>query len=536
MSKTKIAFLLLLFIPLTTAQEPIDEFRDHYTEYEIVAQPTIEVPFGGKSTFDVTFVDRSRDGPGGYGQDVPGIPVLSHTSTIKYNPLEDKPGWLLQPQTYSLLTISGDEITFPVGVLASPSARDPVFEFEINITTTDRYGGSKTTVMQFAAISPGLASFSAINVGAPLRLQPDGIGETRLLISNAAGFTPREFSVDVGNNPCNLEINTAPTLIPAGGQAETIITVVAPADKFWYNAESCLASLEVFASEAPTNILAVTLSAQVNGLYLNVDHLIIFLAATAALILILLILAYRKARIEEEILGKPQAPWTIPAEKVYLTHLKAKDKRSWYIVRHYLMEEEYQSSLLWYRAYKKATKGERKRERVIVAHEHVYDRFERKWAKRIARPEKRADRKKAQLEKKYARLHRKAHKEALRAYKKDVRSIEKAHDKKVKKALKKWSKLAKVAAKKGAQAPPQPHFDAPIHGDAPVKPEGDFESHKLAIKEARFRAKQMKKKLALQTKHAKGEAKVKAKVRRKVEKLAKKLDDPSFVDSLDALQ
>jgi hypothetical protein len=541
--KTWLAFIAItLLVTPALAQIPTEEeVLAPFFNYELsAATPYMDMKINVQRISYLTFIDHSRDGPGGVPE-LPGIPAtiqpLVHTSSYKIEPVELKTGWNVAPAGgSSFVTEAGDEVTFAVTVNLRSQANDPLYEFDINVTTIDSYGTSKNTVQRMVAYNTGLESFSTLFQGGSLRLAPEEKTTAPLKISNTASTVPRQFGIEVIQNDCNYLVSTEVLTIAAGSRGVTQIEIQAPADKIWYNYQNCPIRLNVYSVSAPSNNSPVSISGQVNGVYLDAGHLLAaLLAAGIAAVIITFILA-RKARIEEEILGKPQAPWTIPAEKVYLTHLKKKDQRAWYTVRHYLMEEEYKSAMLWYSAYKRATKGERRHERIIVGHEHVYDRFEQKWAKRMAKPAKMAGRNRGKLEKKVARAMRKAHKSDVRTYRKSVKGVEKAHDKKVKKALKKWSKLAKKSAKKGAHAPPQPHFDAPTHANAPSAAAWSFDDHKLALKEAKFRAKMARKESKLRAQHTREAAKIKAKVRRKVEKLAKKLDDPSFINSLDVLQ
>ncbi|MGB1698117.1 MAG: hypothetical protein ACPHK8_06930 [Thermoplasmatota archaeon] len=535
--KLRFALLLtLMFVGTGMGQVLPGELFEPAYIFELVTEGTVEMDVGQAKLSPVTFYDRSRDTPNGLGvTGTPNVPGFDHTSTIRIIPLTEAQGWVVTPFSGGFATQSGQQVTFDVEILPTQQATQALYPFEINITTTDPSGNVHYVSQTLAGYTSGLDAFSAQATSSP-KLGPDEVGTALIRLSNAGSLVSREFSFREANNPCGFGVSAQTVALAARSVEEVTLSLVAPNDKFWYNSQSCLLQLEVFPANAPTNTKTVTIVATVNGFYVNPDHVITAFWIIAVLVILILIVLARKARIEEEILGKPQAPWTIPAEKVYLAHLKQRDRRAWYIVRHYLMVEEHKSALLWYTAYKRATKGERRRERIIVQHEHVYDRFEAKWAKRMEAPIKKADRNQRKLEKKVARAMRKSHKKDLRAYKKSVRAVEKAHDKKVKKATKKWAKLARKASKKGAEAPPQPHFDAPVHAEPPTAKPYEFEDHKLALKEAKFRLRMEKKQLALQAKHAKQEAKLKAKVRRKVEKLARKLDDPSFIDSLDVLK
>jgi hypothetical protein len=540
MKSLSLLIILMVALPLGMSQVPTAptpaDISDPYTKYQLAGQTCVKVDLNTRTTINIDFFDRSEDGPALIaGDGAPGVPGLAHTSSVKIEAVEKQSGWKATVNPIGFQTYAGGSYALKVKIGASSGVDVALYEFDVNVTTRDAYGGIETTILRISGYTPGAAGFTALSPS-PERVKPDSITTLEAKISNGGSLYTRTFQTQVTNNPCGFTIAT-PTITLAEGQSDTLpISLIAPNDQAWYSYKSCLVQLKIFPSSNPANAQTITMVMTVNGVYIDGDLVVTTLIAAIILTAIIFFVLYRKARIEEEILGKPQAPWTIPAEKVYLSHLKKKDQRAWYTVRHYLMEEEYKSSMLWYSAYKRATKGERKRERIIVGHEHVYDRFEQKWAKRMAKPAKMAGRNRGKLEKKVSRAMHKAHKSDVRTYRKSVKGVEKAHDKKVKKALKKWSKLAKKAAKKGAHAPPQPHFDAPTHANAPSAAAWSFDDHKLALKEAKFRAKMASKESKLRAQHTREAAKIKAKVRRKVEKMAKKLDDPSFINSLDVLQ
>jgi hypothetical protein len=238
----------------------------------------------------------------------------------------------------------------------------------------------------------------------------------------------------------------------------------------------------------------------------------------------------RKERVEEEILGKPQRPWTIPAEALYLQRLEEKDPRAAYVVRHYLMEDEYRSSLLWYYAYKRATKGSRAKERLIVKQEHGHEKWQDGWAKKVMRPEAKADRYDDKLQRKLDRRARKHHKKALQEWEKRGKALETAHAKAVEKAEERWSKEARKADKKGLAKPLRPDIAEPDFPAAPGLHAIPLAEHKWRRRADRFRAKMAKKEARLTARFERLNERRLRRVRRKVRRIGRKLDDAAFID------
>ncbi len=222
--------------------------------------------------------------------------------------------------------------------------------------------------------------------------------------------------------------------------------------------------------------------------------------------------------------------FTVPVERVYLEHLEARDPRAAYVVRHFLMEEEYRSALLWYRSFKTATKGTRAKETLVVAQENAYERFKNKWQKKIDRPIKKADRFEAKLQRKLDRRAKADVRKERRSWKKNVAKAEARHEKRSAKLLAAWEKASKKAAKRGEAAPPKPEIGEP---DVPAKPEIQkvlLADTKLQKRADRMRSRMVKKQGNLDVRFEKKDARRLAKVRRKVNKIARKIDDPEFAE------
>ncbi len=477
----------------------------------------------GIAIFEVTIRDQSIDGTGG----IENAPVFGLNHNIRYlaTPAEEKRGWVVQTPP-GAVTRSGEEVTAQFRILNTPAASDPFYSVNL---TVEMSAGAETIYrsVNVVAYTQGLAGFNAQS-GSSFLVKPGQIDTSVLKITNA-GLYPRVFGFEVANNPCNVGI-TPPSSVVVGAKAteEVPVSVRGPEDKGWYFTESCAVTLRLIPADNPNIEQTVILGGQVNGGYFNPVWAFWAVAIVFAIILLIFIVADRKARIEEELLGKPQRPWTIPVEAVYLKHLKERDPRAHYVVRHFLMEEEYQSSLLWYKDFKRATSGGRSKERLVVQQEHKLQRFEKRWKRRVARPVVVADRFENRLQKKLDREGKGALRKQHRKWRKTTKKMQLAHDAKVTKATEKWKKQAARAEKKGKPVPEAPAFSDP---DYPREPSLDrllLADHKWNKKAQRFRRKQMKRQGNLEVKYEKKEARLLRKVRRRVDKVARKLDDPDF--------
>lgn len=530
-----LAASLLLLVPLlasVTAQEPEPEFNPYVME--ITAEPTrVEVGLGVPGQIALTIHDKSIDGPGGIGatlgQDTPTAAVNPHTLTFDVEPRVDDPGWTVSMARPIIQSVyAGDTVENIVYFQALPAASTPEYVVDVNVTLSGSQGET-SQVIQLSGYNPGIPVFAALGRN-PGVAGPNEIVSAPVTIQNF-DLQPRSFSMEVVQNPCGLDVVPPQNNLVDARSTETFtVDMQTPDDKIWYFYESCPVRLQVFGDDEPDEFQTVVFNVQLNGGYINPMWVFWTVVIIAAILLLFLVAKRRKEAVEEEILGKPQKPWTIPAEKVYLEHLEERDPRAAYVVRHYLMEDEYRSALLWYESYKKATKGERKKERLIVKVEHDVDKNRRKWEKRIAAPIKSADKYEARLQRKLQKKADKRHRKAMKAYDKRVEKIEAAHDKDVERAQKKWEKQAKRAEKKGEPVPAEPDLGAPDLPEEPQRENVSLADHKWQAKADKYRAAMEKKQEKLRAKAERDQAKKVRKARKKAQKIARKLDDPAFIE------
>jgi uncharacterized membrane protein len=93
------------------------------------------------------------------------------------------------------------------------------------------------------------------------------------------------------------------------------------------------------------------------GFYFSPLIGIVLIPIILIIVIIFLFWFFIKERRDIEHFGKPQKPWNILEEKTYLQDLKQDDKKA-YALERQMMKDEYKSSMLWYRDYRKAMKQE----------------------------------------------------------------------------------------------------------------------------------------------------------------------------------
>lgn len=535
LASTWLSFALLVPIlssPSALAQDP--DPGSYLYRFDLVlesGQSRIDVPVNGQVFIALRLRDLSRDGyttylPAGTPP-VPSVNPLGHSVGWEITPEQADPGWTTFTPS-SFISFAGQETVVDFPLQTTAQARSGLYPFNVTAVIATPDGGEHRATVNLLGFSLGPQSFAA-QVSKSYDLQPKERTNIDVKLINLA-LLPRAFDMQVTQNSCGMLVATSTGNLVAGKAESTYpIGVEAPGNKPWYFSELCTLAIEVRPADNPDLVQQVFVSIQVNGGYVDPVWVFWTVAIILAIILIILLVARRKSRIEEEILGKPQKPWTIPVEVLYLKALRQKDERAWYVVRHHLMEEEYRSSLLWYKSYKKATKGARTKESLVLRQEKAYERWKKSWLKVIAKPLKEADRFEAKLQRKLDRKAAKQERKMAGKVRKVTRKMAAAHARQVERGLEKWQKQAKKAQKKGLAAPPRPVLPEPDYPEEPEVEPTPLAQHKWSKKAARFRARRVRKQGDLEVKFEKADARKLAKLRRKVQRLARKLDDPEFV-------
>jgi hypothetical protein len=165
----------------------------------------------------------------------------------------------------------------------------------------------------------------------------------RLIFANASDFyvsTPLEVIV----------------LNPGDTQAVTI-NVLTP-EKFYDIGTPHTINVFVTSTSDPTPKLIGSLVVITEGAYISPLIGIIAIPIIVIVLLVYLVFFYWRTKREKDRYGKPDKPWNIPEEKEHLRQLKKTDKKA-YDEEKRLMEDEYQSAMLYYKDYRQSMKGTR---------------------------------------------------------------------------------------------------------------------------------------------------------------------------------
>jgi hypothetical protein len=478
-------FLLLSLVlaPAATAQVP--EVSREILSFDLTADQAIALvaknpnpapPYTNEAVFEFTVTDTSPDNTD--PQSAGGGSQARHTfvATIQWEGGTAPRGWAYQqPQPNFFSLSSGQTQTFQVALKPLPTASEMFAKATVNVTMRDQVGANIRAAQEMPIVAklvsePGVF----VRVGAPpghpdpptppSQVGPGDVVKVPFTIFNTDLYPTQirvtaTFEEGVDGSALGVAGGGVYSLQPLE-QRLVIISFVAPDDEFWYNSEGLLFSVqgEVVGQETLSHSAGYALV--VSGFNWQPSMFILLLILIIIVILLILFLVIAKRRLAERVLGKPIPPWKIVKERIQLERLRHEDPRQFYVVRYFLMEQEYQSALDWFHSYKKrgrrqmrhaskATKYEEKAEGLQDYTGESFDARADRWTRwydwRIRRRNKKRDRQ-------IARLQSKLDKRGEKGFEKDHETWEKKVDKLTKKANKPILRERKKWEKQNAKA------------------------------------------------------------------------------------
>lgn len=382
-------------------------------------------------------------------------------------------------------------VTVSAGIRASPEF------FTVDVTCTA--GGEEIASFPLTTRMQEYDYITLFRLDPPLTLKPEESFTYSLEVTNN-GNRDRVFRGSV-ETPEGWTLTYPRSLSIPAGQSEIVeITGKAPRDKLWYIYDSSLVEVTYWPDTSPNKAQTENIPFTVNGFYLHPALIPLILLGILSVFLLVLLVAFARRTVEEELLGKPIPPWRIPVEREYLKRLEKEDPDEFYIVRHHLMVEEHASALLWFNHFKGATKKDRRLERRWLKKkkkvgtknarlEARHERLESRTGRRLrvlptrrrrvlARLAKKALRDQWREQRKLLKIHRKSVKKIDGLHAKQAKAVEKRHAGEHQKEFKRIERENKKRLKKGeeplalpdesALEIPEPEFPAVV--EVPITP------------------------------------------------------------------
>jgi hypothetical protein len=124
-------------------------------------------------------------------------------------------------------------------------------------------------------------------------------------------------------------------------------------------------TVEAYSIYEPDKVFTNTVTLTTRGVYVSEMGGIYSGFFGIIILLVVAFFLYRRKKRFDKICKKPEKPWEIPDEKEYLEELKKKDKEEYNEVLN-MMQEEYESALLWYKSYLEVMIKKEKKKTVSV--------------------------------------------------------------------------------------------------------------------------------------------------------------------------
>ncbi|MBW3581483.1 MAG: hypothetical protein KY455_00135 [Euryarchaeota archaeon] len=427
-------------------------------------------------------------------------------------------------------------------ILSTRRPHPEVFTVQVTCTSAELPGRTIAEFNLTAKAKPYY--YTAVEIAEFLQpLSPDQEFQVPIRIKNN-GNQLAHYSGEILQPPVGWTFSKPPdVMIPAGEERIVNVSGIAPRDQLLYLFHSEGVRVNYFPTEDPGKGQVVFVPLTVDGVYVHPALIPLTLLALIILGTLIFMAVLAKRQIEEQILGKPVPPWRIPVERAYLEELEKTDPDEHYIVRHYLMEEEHASALLWYHHFKKATKKDRiaetkwyktkkKQERKIAKLEKEHVKLSKKWERKIKFLEWRRRRKLKKVDRKLKALNKglqakldKAHKKEVaklkKRFKKDKKKLRKRqkkaekktlrkHDKAVRKEERKLYRENRKRAKRGDDLLPPPEIPEPempkLQVEEPQYPERPI-AQEMLLSETKFQKKADRINTRFDKKRARKEAK-----------------------------
>lgn len=181
-------------------------------------------------------------------------------------------------------------------------------------------------------------------------IKPNEIASIPITVQNLGNYNDTfGFRIKSKNNDIRLASPSYITLAP-GETQQTYLAVSAPQSAFDYGTLREIV-LETYSIDDEKTVIAEKqVFIETKGIYVNEAGGMGILFLIIIGFLFIAYLNHRKKLRISKYISKPDKPWEIPEERKYLEKLKKKDKNK-YKETLKMMEDEYESSLLWYRSY-----------------------------------------------------------------------------------------------------------------------------------------------------------------------------------------
>ncbi len=383
-----------------------------------------------------------------------GYTSLSFFPTVKSS---DPDGWSAKITPASIgSTTQGRNHSIVLQVKANELATDynptVIIECKRYDAIGEYYGSTYATI----PVKAESLNFALVDVvEATKQASPKSLVDFEMIITNQGEYKDTYYVEVTDENGTKGTVSQQVLVLNPGEETSVTITYLTPEVLFDPGTPRRL-NISIYPVENPDAEFNLDVIVMTQGMYISPLAFIVLGAIIVLLIIVYVVVRLLLAKFNKELyerlfgpktkvkggkieVAKPEKPWKISSEQKHLEKLKAKDKKK-YEAELLMMEQEYQSAILWYDHYVQALK--------IKASEEL------KKAKIEAKKKK--AKLKDERKKKKSLAASKAKKEETKTVvkKEDVKKPAKAA-KKESESLKKTAKAKKEQKKKSLQKKPK---------------------------------------------------------------------------------
>lgn len=206
-----------------------------------------------------------------------------------------------------------------------------------------------------------------------LQFEPNKIVSVPITLQNMGNYNDTySFRVISDNDDIKISDPISITLAP-GETKNTYLGIAIPPNAFDYGTLHKI-KIEAFSIDQPnTTIAERTVYFETKGLYVSEMGFIVLIFFIFIIFAGVYLFIYRRRLSLGQYCVKPDKPWDIPKEKEYLEKLKKEDPDKYKEVMK-MMEDEYESALLWYKYYCESIIKSKQRQKEKIIEEKLKKR------------------------------------------------------------------------------------------------------------------------------------------------------------------
>ncbi len=381
-----LVFTILLLSPIFFLNEDVLSAQEQPLEVELTVEEDVPlVEFGEETTIDMKFTQRGFNWTKLSESGKPlkdflfakiYLPImfrsiiflLGYNSVVFEADVIGNPlGWEAWVEPNSVTYFTGDksvELELHVKVSRPTTANTAL----VRITFT-AYGGDNS--LMGVANSDILVSIKQYHLAEVTAVQqfkevsPDTIVYFPIEVTNRGNYEDT-FSFETSNESNGfLGLVSGQLTLSPGETGQISLMLLTPYTFFYDFGSKTSLNISAYSIYEPSKKFSTMIQITSRGFYMSDLFIFSIILMIFILIFVYIMISFILEKRNIEVYGKPNKPWSIPEEKKYLEKLKEKNKEEYEKIRQ-MMNDEYQSALLWFKSYREELKWKEKEKKEKV--------------------------------------------------------------------------------------------------------------------------------------------------------------------------